>query len=180
MLYEHRGNAPTIHPDAYVAPSATIVGDVRIEAGARILHGAVLSAEDGTVGVGRDTVVMENTVVRGRAGHPALIGDAVMVGPPAHVNGSTIGDEAFIAAWASLFPGQPDRRWRRGAHQRRGAGELRGRGWLDRPYPLDRGRRSSTAFAPDQHDAIDAIQRALHFPGTVYGVTRDVPVREVW
>ena len=49
MLFEHRGHEPRIHPDAYVAPSAVVVGDVEIGSGARILHGAVLTAEDGGV-----------------------------------------------------------------------------------------------------------------------------------
>ena len=179
MIFEHRGHAPTIHPDAYVAASATIIGDVRIEAGARILHGAVLSAEDGTVEVGRDTVVMENAVVRGRAGHPVVIGDAVMVGPHAHINGSSIGDEAFIATGASLFPGS---RIGDGAEVRINgvvqvnsvvaAGETVPIGWVAVGDPAQ-------LLAPGQHDEIDAIQRTLDFPGTVYGVTRDVPMREI-
>ena len=95
MLIRHRGLEPTIDPSAYVAPSATLVGDVRIAAGARILHGAVLTAEDGAVVIGVDTVVMENALVRGRQGHPAEIGSAVLIGPHAHVNGTQI--EAMLS-----------------------------------------------------------------------------------
>ena len=47
MLLEHRGKTPTVHPSAYVAPTAVLAGDVRIGADARILFGAVLTAEDG-------------------------------------------------------------------------------------------------------------------------------------
>lgn len=102
MLMRHRGIEPAVHPEAYIAATAVLVGDVRVAAGARVLHGAVLSAEDGHVSIGEDTVVMENALVRGRAGYPAVVGSAVMVGPHAHINGSIVGDEAFIATGASL------------------------------------------------------------------------------
>ena len=105
MLTRHRDREPVIHPTASVASSAVIVGAVRLGPGARVLHGAVLSAEDGEIVVGEDTIVMENALIRARAGHPVSIGAAVMIGPHAHVNGSTVEDEAFIATGASLFPG---------------------------------------------------------------------------
>jgi gamma-carbonic anhydrase len=47
MLIDHRGEAPEAHPSAYVAPTAVICGAVRIGPDARILSGAVLTAEDG-------------------------------------------------------------------------------------------------------------------------------------
>src|SRR4051794_38106779 len=105
MEIEHRGRRPQVDPSAYVAPTATLAGDVRIGRGARVLFGAVLTAEDGTVEVGARCVVMENALVRGRAGYPARIGDDVLIGPHAHVNGCAIADGCFVATGASLFPG---------------------------------------------------------------------------
>ena len=52
MLIEHRGAAPDVHPSAYVAPNAVLCGAVRVGPDARILFGAVLTAEDGEVQVG--------------------------------------------------------------------------------------------------------------------------------
>lgn len=179
MLIRHRGLEPTIDPSAYVAPSATLVGDVRIAAGARILHGAVLTAEDGAVVIGEDTVVMENALVRGRSGHLARIGNAVMIGPHAHVNGSTVEDEAFIATGVSLFPGSVIGT---GAEVRINGvvqvntvvapGGLVPIGWVAVGDP-------ATILPPDRHEEIWAIQRDLDFPGTVYGVGRDASMREV-
>jgi gamma-carbonic anhydrase len=83
VLIEHRGHAPQIDPSAYVAPTAVICGAVRVGPDARILFGAVLTAEDGEVSVGARTVVMENALIRGRARHAAIIGDDVLVGPHA-------------------------------------------------------------------------------------------------
>jgi carbonic anhydrase/acetyltransferase-like protein (isoleucine patch superfamily) len=179
MLIRHRGLEPTIDPSAYVAPSATVVGDVRIAAGARILHGAVLAAEDGAVVIGEDAVVMENALIRGRHGHPAEIGSAVMIGPHAHVNGSTVANEVFIATGAALFPGSVIGA---GAEVRINGvvqvntvvapGALVPIGWIAVGAP-------ATILPPDRHEEIWAIQRELDFPGTVYGVGRDVPMREL-
>src|SRR3954454_18080246 len=105
MLLTHRGTSPTVDPSAYVAPTAVLCGDVRVGAGARILFGAVLTAEDGTISVGERCVVMENALIRGRAKHATTIGDDVLIGPHAHVNGATIEPGAFIATGAALFPG---------------------------------------------------------------------------
>ncbi|MDR6611506.1 gamma carbonic anhydrase family protein [Leifsonia sp. 1010] len=179
MLIRHRGIEPSIHATAYVAPSAVLVGDVRVGAGARILHGAVLSAEDGEVTVGEDTVVMEHAVIRGRSGHPARVGAAVMVGPHAHVNGSTVGDEAFIATGASLFPGC-----------RVGTGaEVRINGVVQVNTTLEPGAvvpigwiavgSPASILPPERHDEIWAIQRELDFAGTVYGTGPDVSMREL-
>ncbi len=94
-----------IDPTAWVAPSAVVTGDVTIGPGSRVLHGAVLNGDLGPVVIGADVLVMEQAVLRGRADHPLTIGHAVLVGPHAHLNGTTVDDEVFIATGASLFPG---------------------------------------------------------------------------
>jgi carbonic anhydrase/acetyltransferase-like protein (isoleucine patch superfamily) len=178
MLIRHRDAEPSVDPLAYVAPSAVLVGDVRIAAGARVLHGAVLTAEDGAVSIGEDTVIMENALVRGRAGHPAMIGTAVMVGPHAHINGSSVGDESFIATGASLFPGS---RIGVGAEVRINAvvqintviapGAVVPIGWVAVGDPAQ-------IFPAERHDEIWAVQRELDFGGTVYGEGNNVSMRE--
>ncbi|WP_341810148.1 gamma carbonic anhydrase family protein [Labedella phragmitis] len=175
----HRGVEPSIDATAYVAPSAVIVGDVRVGPGARILHGAVITAEDGEVTVGEDAVVMEQALIRGRAGHPARVGAAVMIGPHTHINGSTVEDEAFIATGASLFPGS---RIGRGAEVRINGvvqvntvvapGAVVPIGWVAVGAP-------ASILPPERHDEIWAIQRKLDFGGTVYGVGRETSMRDL-
>src|SRR5215831_3973109 len=97
VLIEHRGHTPRVDPSAYVAPTAVLCGAVQVGPEARILFGAVLTAEDGEISVGARCVVMENALLRGRARHPCVIGDDVLVGPHAHVNGARIGDGCFLA-----------------------------------------------------------------------------------
>ncbi len=179
MLIEHRGASPRIDPSAYVAPTAVVSGDVTIGADARILHGAVVTAEDGSVSIGARVVVMEHALVRGRAGHPASIGDDVLIGPHAHVNGATIADEVFIATGASLFPGssvETGSEMRINSvlqvNSRIGSGESLPIGWIAVGDPAQ-------MFSPDRHDEIWAIQRELDFGGTVYGVGKGAGMRDI-
>lgn len=78
----------SIDPTAWVARTAVVTGDVSIGAGSRVLHGAVLNGDLGPVVIGSDVVVMELALLRGREDHPVRIGDAVLVGPHTHLNGT--------------------------------------------------------------------------------------------
>ena len=105
MTIRHLGREPSIHPQAYVAPSAVISGQVSVGAGSCIMHGAVLAAEGGPVQIGAHCVIMEHAVLRGTARHPLLIGDRVLAGPHAQLTGATVTDEVFIAAGAMVCNG---------------------------------------------------------------------------
>jgi gamma-carbonic anhydrase len=178
MIVEHRGATPQVDPSAYVAPNAVLCGDVRIGPDARILFGAVVTAEDGSVTIGARCVVMENALVRARAKHPVILGDDVLVGPHAHVNGAVIGEGSFIATGASLFPGVV---LGRGVEVRINGvvhvnstladGKVVPIGWIAVGHP-------AKILPPENHRGIWAIQKQLDFPGTVYGLSRDAPARE--
>ena len=178
MLIEHRGNTPRADPSAYVAPTAVLCGAVQVGPQARILFGAVLTAEDGEVVVGARSVVMENALLRGRARHPCVIGDDVLVGPYAHVNGARVGDGCFLATGAALFPGcalGKDAEVRvHGVVQVNTvlpAGATVPIGWVAVGDPAE-------ILPPGRHERIWAIQESLDFPGTVYGVARGTPATE--
>jgi gamma-carbonic anhydrase len=175
MLIRHRGTSPEIDPDAYVAPNAVVCGAVRVAAGARVLFGAVVTAEDGEVSIGRNSVVMENALVRGRSAHPAVIGDDVLVGPHAHVNGAVIEDGGFLATGAAVFPGAvigtgSEVRIHAVVHVNTvlPPGATVPIGWVAVGDPAE-------ILPPDQHERIWQIQEPLDFPGTVYGLPRGTP-----
>jgi carbonic anhydrase/acetyltransferase-like protein (isoleucine patch superfamily) len=172
MLVEHRGAAPTVHPSAWIAPTAVLCGDVRVGPDARVLWNAVLTAEDGSVQIGERCVVMEHALVRGRAAHPVAVGDDVLIGPHAHVNGARIGAQSFIATGAALFPGvrvgsRAEVRINGVVHVNSALpdGAVVPIGWIAVGDPAE-------ILPPDRHDEIWAIQRELDFPGTVYGQPR--------
>jgi len=178
MLVEHRGKRPAVDPSAYVAPNAVLCGDVRVGPDSRVLFSAVLSAEDGVVEIGARCVVMEHALVRGRDAHPTTLGDDVLVGPHAHVNGSQVGDGCFLATGTSVFPGS---RLGRGVEVRINGivhvntaledGAMVPIGWVAVGNP-------ARIIAPWDHDEIWRIQKALDFPGTVYGLPREASARE--
>jgi carbonic anhydrase/acetyltransferase-like protein (isoleucine patch superfamily) len=105
MLIRHRGATPVVDPTAYVAPNATLVGDVRVGAHARVMYGAVLDAEGAHVEVGPYTIVSEHAVLRATAVTDAAVelGDHVFVGPHATVLGARVGRCAYLAANATVL-----------------------------------------------------------------------------
>ena len=178
MLIEHRGSTPHVHPSAYVAPTAVLCGAVSVGPQARILFGAVLTAEDGEISVGARSVVMENALVRARARHPAVIGDDVLIGPHAHLNGARVGDGCFLATGVALFPGcvvgeGSEVRIHGVVHVNTvlPAGTTVPIGWVAVGDPAE-------VLPPGQHEQIWAIQEPLDFPGTVYGIARGTPAAE--
>ncbi len=104
MLIVHREKRPRVHATAWVAPNATVCGDVTIGAHSRVLFGAVLVAQGGSVEIGRHCIVMENAVVRGTARHPLRVGDHVLIGPRASLSGCTVEENAFLATWIAPAP----------------------------------------------------------------------------
>jgi carbonic anhydrase/acetyltransferase-like protein (isoleucine patch superfamily) len=179
MILTHRGERPVVSASAYVAPSAVLCGAVTLGERVRVLHGAVLTAEDGEIWIGDEVVIMENALVRGRARHPILIGSSVLIGPHAHLNGTTVEDEVFIATGASLFPGSVAGRGSElrinsvlHVNSRLTAETIIPIGWIAAGDPAQ-------LFPPDQHEELWQVQAELDFPGTVYGVPRDTPMRTI-
>jgi carbonic anhydrase/acetyltransferase-like protein (isoleucine patch superfamily) len=107
MLIRHRHAEPQVDPTAWVAPNATLVGDVRVGPGARILYGAVLDAEGARVHVGESAIVSEHAVLRATAVTDAdaavTLGDHVFVGPHATVLGAWLGRCTYVAAQATVL-----------------------------------------------------------------------------
>jgi carbonic anhydrase/acetyltransferase-like protein (isoleucine patch superfamily) len=178
VLIEHEGSSPRVAESAYVAPNAVLCGDVAVGEDARILFGAVLTAEGGGVEIGARSIVMENALVRGRRGHPATLGAHVLVGPHAHVNGATIGDEAFLGTGASVFPGATvghgaEVRINGVVHVNSSltAGVTVPIGWIAVGDPAE-------LFPPDQHDELWPVQHRMDFPRTVFGLSREEATME--
>ncbi|WKB52369.1 gamma carbonic anhydrase family protein [Eleftheria terrae] len=172
MLITHAGLSPRIHPAAYVAPNAVVCGDVRIGAGCRILFGAQVVAEGGSIEIGENTIVMENAVLRSTARHSLVVGNHCLVGPQAHVVGCTLEDEVFVATGAAIFHAA---QVGRGSEVRihavvhlktqLPAGTTVPIGWVAVGEPAE-------LLPPGEHERIWALQQPLDFPLTVYGLQR--------
>jgi carbonic anhydrase/acetyltransferase-like protein (isoleucine patch superfamily) len=96
---------PDIDPSAYVAPTATLIGQVRVEADAVVMFGAVLRGDRDAIVLGRGSNLQDNVVVHCDPGSPAVIGAGVSVGHGAVVHGCTIGDDCLIGMNATVLNG---------------------------------------------------------------------------
>ncbi|QEV99540.1 gamma carbonic anhydrase family protein [Microbacterium caowuchunii] len=175
MQFEHLGARPRIHPDAVIAPSAVISGDVTIGAGCQVLHGAVLTAEGGPVVLGEHVIVMENALIRATSVNSVRIGSHVLVGPMASISGATIADEVFLATGVRVFNGarigtRCEVRINAVVHLRTvlPPETIVPIAWVAVGDPVQ-------MLSPDRHEEIWALQHDLDFPGYVFGLDRETP-----
>jgi carbonic anhydrase/acetyltransferase-like protein (isoleucine patch superfamily) len=172
MLITHDGVSPRIDSTAWVAPNAVICGNVTVGPGCRVMFGAQVIAEGGSITIGRECIIMENAVLRSSARHSLSIGHNCLVGPNAHVVGCTVDDEVFIATGAAVF---------HSAHLGKGS-EVRINGVVHLKTHLAAGATVPIAWVavgnpaqvlpPSEHERIWEIQKPLNFPLTVYGFER--------
>jgi carbonic anhydrase/acetyltransferase-like protein (isoleucine patch superfamily) len=103
-LFSLEGVSPKIHPTAWIAPTATLVGDVTVEADASVWYGVVLRADFGPVTIGAGANVQDNSVLHGGA-DGCTVGPGATVGHLCVVHGCTIGAEAVIGNNATVQDG---------------------------------------------------------------------------
>ncbi|KAL9358678.1 hypothetical protein Peur_046801 [Populus x canadensis] len=109
--------APVVDKDAFVAPSASVIGDVQVGKGSSIWYGCVLRGDVNSISVGSGTNIQDNSLVHVAKSNlsgkvlPTIIGDNVTVGEhyygghSAVVHGCTVEDEAFVGMGATLLDG---------------------------------------------------------------------------
>jgi carbonic anhydrase/acetyltransferase-like protein (isoleucine patch superfamily) len=105
MIYALDGQMPEIHPDAWIAPGAHVMGRVRIGAGASVWFGAVLRGDNEWIEVGEDTNVQENAVLHTDWGFPLTIGARCTIGHKAMLHGCRIADGSLIGMGATVLNG---------------------------------------------------------------------------
>ncbi len=99
------GHEPQIDPTAWIAPTATIIGRVRIGPRASVFYGAVLRGDMDEIVVGEGSNIQDNCVVHTDEGIPTHIGVSVGVGHGAIVHGATVEDGCLIGMGATLLNG---------------------------------------------------------------------------
>jgi len=95
----------TIDPEAFVAPSATLLGEVTVGARSSIWYGAVLRGDMEPILIGSRTNVQDGTIVHVDVDMPVRIGDGVSVGHRAVIHGCTIEDGCLIGMGAVILSG---------------------------------------------------------------------------
>lgn len=96
---------PRIADDVYLAPNATVAGDVELASGVSVWFGSVLRSERASITIGRDTNLQDLTVVHTDEGQPVEVGARVTVGHRVVLHGCTVGDDALIGMGAVVMNG---------------------------------------------------------------------------
>lgn len=102
-LYEIGGHKPQIAPDAWVAPSADLIGDVHLAELASVWFGAVIRADNTPITVGARTNVQDGAILHSDPGAPCTLGEDVTVGHHAILHGCTIGNRTLIGMGATIL-----------------------------------------------------------------------------
>ena len=103
--YSFEGKTPQVHPDAFIAPTATLIGDVRVEAGASVWYGAVLRADICTIVVRAGANVQDNSVIHGAPDSVVEDGAGATVAHSCIVHGATIGERGLLGNASTLLDG---------------------------------------------------------------------------
>ena len=94
-----------LHPTAFIAPGATVVGDVEIGARASVWFSTVVRGDTAAIRIGAGSNVQDNATVHVDEGQPAWIGARVTVGPRAVIHGCVIEDDCLIGMGAIVLSG---------------------------------------------------------------------------
>lgn len=105
LILEYMGRRPHIATDAYIAPNATIIGDVTIGPGASVWYGAVVRGDVGRIIVGPRTSVQDNVVLHVNGRHDTIIGADVTIGHGVVMEGCEIGDGVMVGMNATVLSG---------------------------------------------------------------------------
>jgi carbonic anhydrase/acetyltransferase-like protein (isoleucine patch superfamily) len=100
-LFSFEGASPKVHPSAWIAPTATLVGDVTVEADASVWYGVVLRGDFGPIVIGAGANVQDNSVLHGGP-RGTIVGPGATIGHLCVVHGATIGEEAVIGNHATV------------------------------------------------------------------------------
>jgi carbonic anhydrase/acetyltransferase-like protein (isoleucine patch superfamily) len=104
-FFAFEDHSPTVSPGAWIAPTATLVGDVRVEADASIWYGVVIRADFGPVLIRRGANVQDGSILHGGDDPVTEIGEGATVGHLCVVHGAVIGAEALIGNGATVLDG---------------------------------------------------------------------------
>jgi carbonic anhydrase/acetyltransferase-like protein (isoleucine patch superfamily) len=116
------GHVPQVHPEAWIAPGAVVVGRVTLGRAANIWYGSVLRADDDEIVVGAECNIQDLCCLHVDEGEPAVLGDRVSVGHHATVHGAHVDGDALIGIGAVVL-----------GRARIGAGTLVAAGTVIRP-----------------------------------------------
>ena len=103
LILPFAGTTPSIADTAWVAPNATIIGQVSLGENASVFYGAVLRADVDSITIGAGTNIQDNVTMHCDAGTPTTVGARVSVGHAAVLHGCTVEDDCLIGMSATVL-----------------------------------------------------------------------------
>ena len=103
MEFELGGKRPKVHPDAYIAPTAVLIGDVVVEAGASVWFGAVLRGDEAQIRIGEGANVQDNAVLHCAEQLPTILEANASVGHSAQLEGCVVEQGALVGMGATML-----------------------------------------------------------------------------
>jgi carbonic anhydrase/acetyltransferase-like protein (isoleucine patch superfamily) len=104
-LYPFAGNSPAVHDSAFVAPSASIIGNASLGPDSSAFYGVSVRADTAAITVGAGSNLQDNVVLHADPGFPCTVGERVSVGHAAVVHGCTVEDDCLIGMGATVLNG---------------------------------------------------------------------------
>lgn len=153
-IYELHGVRPTIAPTAWIADSATVIGNVHIADGASVWPGVVIRGDLETpIIIGKNSNVQDNSVLHSDEGLPLVIGEGVTVGHLVMLHGCTIGDHSLIGIGAIVLNAA-----KIGKHCLVGASALvtEGKEFADGSMIIGSPAKATKALTPEQQAGLQA------------------------
>ena len=105
MIMQVKGKTPAVSPEAFVAETAVLIGDVTVGRDSSVWFGAVIRGDNEPIAVGEGTSIQDNAVLHTEKGHPLTVGNNVTVGHGAIVHCSSVGDNTLVGMGAVLLDG---------------------------------------------------------------------------
>ncbi len=104
-IYKLGEFSPQIHPTAYIAPNATLIGNVIVEANASIWFNVVIRADNDLIVIGEGSNIQDGSVLHTDTGYPMRLGKNVTIGHMVMLHGCTIHDNVIIGVGAKVLNG---------------------------------------------------------------------------
>jgi carbonic anhydrase/acetyltransferase-like protein (isoleucine patch superfamily) len=104
-LFSFEGKHPRVHPSAFIAPTAVLIGDVTVEENASVWYNAVVRADFAPIVIRRGANVQDCAVVHVTPVNPVEVGAGATVGHTCVVHGAVLGDEALVGNGATVLDG---------------------------------------------------------------------------